>query len=138
MKNNLIRAYQKYAALNISFEVFEHTVQLFLKFSKDKTDTEKRFSIEYLGNRREFEFNVNVSTSTIAAVLRRYLEGIINIKELENWASVLVMDDDHFIIAENEPSPRRDSAIDALHQVANWPHSLSRLDIESYISRITS
>jgi len=135
MENKLRQIFKDYAELKITFEVFEHGVQSVLKFSKNKNDLEN-FTIDCLPASHTQNFSINISTSTIANVLKRYLEGEINLKELENWANVLVMDDDHFIIGSDESSSQRDSAYDALQQIGSWPAAASRQKIETYISNI--
>ena len=132
----LRKIYEDYASLKISFEIFEHNVQSFMKFSKSKTDNEKKVSIDYAQQGKVPKFRVNVSTPTVVNVLKKYLENQISIKELENWASTLLMDNDHFAVADDEPSARQSPAFDALHQVASWADSLSRQDIEGYVARI--
>ena len=136
MENKLRQIFKDYAELKITFEVFEHGVQSVLKFSKKKNDLENSFTIDCLPPSHTQNFSINISTLTIVNVLKRYLEGEINLKELENWANVLVMDDDHFIIGEDELSSKRESAYDALHQIGSWPENVSRQTVETYISKI--
>ena len=136
MENRLKKIYEDYAALKITFEVFEHSVQSIMKFSKKDDGQENIFTIDCLPASHTQQFSINVPTVMIVNVLRRYLEGEVNLKELENWANVLVMDDDHFMIGSNESSSQRDCAYDALHQIGSWPESASRQKIETYISNI--
>ena len=70
----LKKIYEEYASLKISFEVFEHNVQSFMKFSKSKTDTEKKTTIDYsqLGNVPSFQ--VSVPSFVIVGVLERFLK----------------------------------------------------------------
>ena len=130
----LKKIYEDYSSLKIFFEAFEHNVRAYMRFSKLKTDNEKKVSITYAQQGNTPEFHVNIPSSVIVNVLERYLESQIPAKELENWAGTLLMDNDHFTIASDEPEIRRDPALDALHQIASFLDSLSRQDIAGYIS----
>ncbi len=131
----LSKVFKDYAALQIPFEKFEHEVQSFMKYSKTQTEGKRTFAIDYNQQGKIPNFEVNVSSSTIVNVLQRYLERQVSLKETENWANSLLMSD-HFTIAVNEPSARRDPVLDALHQIASWLESMSSQDIQGYISRI--
>jgi hypothetical protein len=60
----------------------------------------------------------------------------VSLKELENWANTLLMDNDHFRIADNEPLLRREPVLEALHELSNWPKVQTRQIIEGYIARV--
>ena len=134
--NRLKKTFEDYASLKISFERYEHEIQSFMKFSKSQTENEKKVEIDYTEKGNLAKFRIDVSTAIIANVLQRYLDNQINIKELENWANTLTMDDDHFSLADKEPSTRKNPAIEILYEIANWPETMSSQKILTYILKI--
>ena len=135
-QDKLKKAFEDFALLKISFEKFEHDVQSLMTFSKDEIEAEKIVTINCIQSGNLPDFRINVSTANITAVLRKFLENLFTMKELENWANILTMDDDHFAIADNEPSMRKDPALEVLYEIANWPEKMSRQRMLGYISRI--
>lgn len=133
--SHLKEVYVDFANLCISFEKFAHEVQSFIQFSKSETDNSRTAAINYVPGASP-QFKVEVSTTTIVSVLERYLANKVSLKELENWASTLLMDDDHFAIADSEPQMRREPVLEALHEISSWPEAQTQQIIEGYIARI--